>query len=116
MVKTTQAWGWLAAGVLAAGLNAAYHDGGLEWAHRIADRVQHGSAAVVALAGGRADQFVAEAALLSARNDTDRENETGSFSDATLANAQYGVAQPLRFALAGKGCAGLRLTPFPKVL
>ena len=58
-MKTTQAWGWLAAGVLAAGLNAAYHDGGLEWAHRIADRVQHGSAAVVALAGGRADQFVA---------------------------------------------------------
>ncbi len=48
--QMTQAWGWLTAGVLAAGLNASYHDGGLQWAHQVADRVEHGSAAVLALA------------------------------------------------------------------
>ena len=66
----TQAWGWLAAGVLAAGLNASYHEGGLQWAHLIADRVEHNSAAVLALASGRANQFLAEARLLTARNET----------------------------------------------
>ena len=61
----TQAWGWLTAAVLAAGLNASYHDGGLEWAHRVADRVEHNSAAVLALASGHAGQFLAEARLVS---------------------------------------------------
>ena len=69
-MKMTQAWAWLAAGVLAAGLNASYHDGGLQWAHQVADRVEHGSAAVLALASGRADQFLAEARLLTARDET----------------------------------------------
>ena len=63
----TQAWGWLATAVLAAGLNSSYHNGGLQWAHEIADRVQHNSNAVFALATGRADQFVAEAQILGAR-------------------------------------------------
>ena len=36
-MKATQGWGWLAAGVLALGLNGIYHDGGAAWAHRIAD-------------------------------------------------------------------------------
>ena len=57
----TQAWGWLAVAVLAAGLNASYHDGGLQWAHQIADRVQHNSMAVFALATGHADRFLTEA-------------------------------------------------------
>jgi hypothetical protein len=61
----TQALGWLMAAVLAAGLNASYHDGGLEWAHRVADRVEHSSAAVLALASGHAGQFLAEARLVS---------------------------------------------------
>jgi hypothetical protein len=65
----TQAWGWLAAGVLAAGLNASYHDGGLQRVHQIADRFEHNTATVVALASGRADQFLAEARLLTARNE-----------------------------------------------
>jgi hypothetical protein len=60
-VMKTQAWGWLGAAVLAAGLNASYHDGGLEWAHNAVDQIQHRSAAVLALASGRADQFLAEA-------------------------------------------------------
>jgi hypothetical protein len=38
-MKTTQAWLWLTAGVLAAGMNAVYHDGGAQWAHDIVDRV-----------------------------------------------------------------------------
>ena len=42
-MKMTQAWGWLVAAVLAAGLNASYHDGGLQWAHQIADRVEQRS-------------------------------------------------------------------------
>jgi hypothetical protein len=66
----TQAWGWLVAGVLAAGLNASYHDGGLQWAHEIADRVEHGSAAVAALASGNAERFLAEAQLVAAKNET----------------------------------------------
>ncbi|HTT21146.1 MAG TPA: hypothetical protein VMG82_19605 [Candidatus Sulfotelmatobacter sp.] len=59
-----QAWGWLTAAVLAAGLNSSYHNGGLQWAHEIADRVQHNSSAVLALATGRADWFLAEARRL----------------------------------------------------
>lgn len=64
------AWGWLTVAVLAAGLNSSYHDGGLQWAHRIADRVEHNSNAVLALATGRADQFMAEAQIISARQST----------------------------------------------
>src|ERR1700731_3246959 len=66
-MKMTQAWGWLAAGGLAAGLNARYHDGGLLWAHQIAGRIEHHSAAVLALAFGRADQFLSEARLMAPR-------------------------------------------------
>jgi len=69
-MKTTQAWGWLVAAVLAAGLNASYHNGGLQWAHEVADRVEHGSTAVLALASGHADRFLSEARILAARNET----------------------------------------------
>jgi hypothetical protein len=62
------------AGVLAAGLNASYHDGGLVWAHQIADRVGNqlelDSAAVQALAGGHPEQFLTKARGLTARNET----------------------------------------------
>jgi hypothetical protein len=61
----TQAWGWLAAAVLAAGLNSSYHEGGMRWAHEIVDRVGHNTGAVLALATGRADQFLAEARMLN---------------------------------------------------
>ena len=73
-MKSSQAWGWLVAGVLAAGLNASYHEGGLGWAHQIANRignnVEHSSAAVLALAGGHPEQFLTEARWLTARNET----------------------------------------------
>jgi hypothetical protein len=73
-VKMTQAWGWLVAGVLAAGLNASYHDGGLRWAHQVAEQisyqVEHRSAAVLDLASGHADRFVSEVRLLTTRQET----------------------------------------------
>jgi len=62
----TKAWGWLTAAVLAAALNSSYHNGGLQWAHEVADRVEHSTGAVLALATGRADQFLAEARMLNA--------------------------------------------------
>lgn len=61
----TQAWGWLAAAVLAAGLNASYHEGGLRWAHNIVDQVSHNTSAVMALATGHADQFLTEARFVA---------------------------------------------------
>jgi hypothetical protein len=68
-MKTTQAWGWLTAGVLALGLNGFYHDGGAELAHRIVGRVVYSSTAVVALASGRAAQFLEQAKMVVARNE-----------------------------------------------
>jgi hypothetical protein len=68
----TQAWGWLAAAVLAAGLNSSYHDGGLRCAHEIVNSVQHNTNAVLALATGRADQFLAEARMLKLDRYQDR--------------------------------------------
>ena len=70
MNKSTQAWGWLTAGVLAAGLNASYHNGGLQWAHEVADRLEGNSQAVFALASGQAQQVLSEARLLSRPNET----------------------------------------------
>jgi len=69
----TQARGWLAAGVLALGLNGIYQDGGAEWLHRSVDgaiaRIADRSGAVLALAAGRADWFLAKANLAAARNE-----------------------------------------------
>jgi hypothetical protein len=73
----TQAWGWLTAAVLAAGLNSSYHSGGMPWAHEIADRIEHNTGAVLALATGRADQFLAESRMLNA----DRTVETAMNSE-----------------------------------
>jgi hypothetical protein len=75
-MKSTQtpAWGWLAAGVLALGLNGIYQDGGAAWLHRNVDcvmaRIADRSGPVVALALGRADWFLAKANLAVARNET----------------------------------------------
>jgi hypothetical protein len=81
----TQAWGWLAAAALAAGLNASYHDGGLQWVHQAVDQVEHGSAAVLALAAGHADQFLAEARLVSSHVSSDRvsSDQISSSEDAS---------------------------------
>jgi hypothetical protein len=70
MKNMTQAWGWLVAAVLASGLNASYHNGGLQWVHEVAERVEQGSTAALALASGHAGQFLSEARLVSARSET----------------------------------------------
>ena len=69
-MKMTQAYAWLAAGVLAAGLNASYHDGGLQRVHEMVDRVGQNSGAVLTLASGRAEQFLSEMRGLTAREET----------------------------------------------
>src|SRR5260370_7461628 len=61
-----QGWYWLAAGVMALGMNGVYHDGGAEWAHRLLNR----SAAVLALASGHSERFLASAQLFSAPEQT----------------------------------------------
>jgi hypothetical protein len=68
-MKTGQAWAWLAVGVMAAGLNAAYHDGGLAWVHRAVEEITYQTSAVLGLASGRADWFLAEARLLTAQDE-----------------------------------------------
>lgn len=73
-MKTTQAWGWLVAGVLALGLNGFYHDGGAVWAHRAVDGVVEGiagrSGTLVNLVSERVDQFMGRAQVAAARNET----------------------------------------------
>jgi hypothetical protein len=90
--KMTQAWGWLTVGVLAAGLNASYHNGGLQWAHEIADHVQHNSAAVLALASGNATRFLSEAQAVTTKHE-----KSSCRLASTLARVQSrisGVEQP----------------------
>jgi hypothetical protein len=68
----TQAWGWLAAAVMAAGLNASYHDGGLRWAHQFVDQVTYNAGTVIALASGRVGQLQSQAPMLAAQNERSR--------------------------------------------
>jgi len=66
-MKTTRPWEWLAAAVLAAGLNASYHDGGLRWAHQIVDGIESNARITLAQASGRVDLLLAEARVLAGR-------------------------------------------------
>lgn len=83
-----QALGWLMAAVVAAGLNASYHDGGLQTVHRAFARASYDMQAVLALATGRADQFMTEARMVSAQD----ERPSCPFSTA-LARVQTKFAQ-----------------------
>src|SRR6202050_5876508 len=69
-MKTTQAWAWLTAGVLALGLNGFYHDGGAVWAHRITNQLAEQSGAMADLASARVDGFMGRANLVAARDET----------------------------------------------
>ena len=73
-MKNTQAWGWLAAGVLALGLNGMYQDGGAAWAQRVVNQVTGEISArtggVLALAAGRADWFMAKTRMARAQDKT----------------------------------------------
>src|ERR1700744_1772527 len=84
-----QAFGWLAAGVLAAGLNTNYHTGGLEWAHRISDKVSDNHKAVLALATGNADRLYSQARAARVR-------EANSSCRVSMAMARLQDAMPLR--------------------
>jgi hypothetical protein len=87
-MKTTQAWGWLTAGVLALGLNGFYQDGGAAWAHLAADRVAERSGALVNLVSARVDRLVEKASLVATRD------ESASCRLATaMARVQTGMAR-----------------------
>jgi hypothetical protein len=70
----TQTWGWLAAGVLALGLNGIYHDGGAEWTRRtvsrVIDQVSERTEPILALASGRAELFLAKSRTVVVRQET----------------------------------------------
>jgi hypothetical protein len=72
--KSTQAWGWLTAGVVALGLNGIYHDGGATWVHqavdRVISRVEERTMPVLALASGRVECFMARTKLAAATHQT----------------------------------------------
>jgi hypothetical protein len=69
-MKTGQGWGWLAAGVLALGLNGFYQDGGAAWTQRVLGRVGDRSEALVGLASGTVDRLVERVDLAVARGET----------------------------------------------
>jgi hypothetical protein len=99
VMKSTQAWAWLAAGVLALGLNGIYQDGGAEWVHRNVDgviaRIADRSGAVLALAAGRADWFAAKAGALGVRNETASCRVASAMArfQTKIARTQDGVAE-----------------------
>jgi hypothetical protein len=98
-MKTTQAWVWLAAGVLALGLNGIYQDGGAAWAHRAVngaiERVAERSRGLVDLASERVDRFVEGANLVAVRDETASCRLAAAMArfQAGIARAQGGVAQ-----------------------
>jgi hypothetical protein len=65
VMAAQKAWYWLAAGVVALGLNSEYHNGGLQVLHGLADR----SDTLVARVNGRAHNYVELAKMLMGRED-----------------------------------------------
>jgi hypothetical protein len=96
-MKTTQAWGWLAAGVLALGWNGVYQDGGAAWAHRAFNHVMAQmvgkSGAVLALAAGRADWFVAKASENVMQDNVTQHKAASCRAAAAMARAQAKMAR-----------------------
>lgn len=66
-MRSNQAWYWLAAGVLALGLNGAYQDGQFAFVHRLTDRASE----MIARTSERGQQFVAMAELMFGRGTAD---------------------------------------------
>ena len=62
-MRSEKAWYWLTAGVLALGLNGAYQDGHLGWAHSLVDR----TASVLARASDRSMNLVTMAEIMLGR-------------------------------------------------
>jgi hypothetical protein len=90
-MKTTQAWVWLAAGVMALGLNGFYQDGGVAWAHRIVDgavaQAADRSLGLVNLAWERVDRFAETTNVVAVRD------ETASCRLAAMARFRAGIAR-----------------------
>ncbi len=59
------------AAVVAAGLNSSYHNGDLQCLHRAAEQAKHRTLGVLALATGRADQFLIQAQIVAAHERAD---------------------------------------------
>ncbi len=97
-MKTTQGWGWLAAGVLALGLNGVYHDGGGAWAQRtvgrIVDEIAAQTGPVLALVVGRADLFMAKTGMVVARDEASscRLRTAVAQAESRVARTEMGLA------------------------
>jgi hypothetical protein len=94
-MKTSQGWGWLAAGVLALGLNGFYQDGGAAWAHRIANRVVQQTESLGALASVRGDRFLEQTNLAAARDETASSRLSTAMArfQTKIARTQNGMAR-----------------------
>ena len=94
-MKTTQAWGWLTAGVLALGLNGIYHDGGQQWAHRMVAEAVFRANALLTPVAGQVDQFLAKAQMVASRNDTQNCRLSSAMARirASSARAHSGIAR-----------------------
>lgn len=97
--NSTQAWGWLTAGVLALGLNGVYHDGGAAWAHRAVDQVvgkiAERTGPVLALASGHAEWLLTETRAAMAQNEVASCRWTGNVArlQSGVAGVQTGIAR-----------------------
>jgi len=82
-MASEKAWYWLAAGVLALGLNGAYQDGQFGWAHGIVDR----SMSLVERASERGLSFASMAEVMLGRSP-----ETSGWTEAALEKLQARTA------------------------
>jgi hypothetical protein len=94
-MKTTQAWAWLTAGVLALGLNGIYHDGEAQWVHRAVAEAEYQAAAVLSPLSGRVEPFLANLQLRAARSATQNCRVTNALArvQSSAARAQSGIAR-----------------------
>lgn len=92
VMKTTPVWRWLAAGVLALGLNGWYQDGGAPWAHVLVQQVDQRTVVVLELVKDRADRFWAEARLFRSAI-VDRSNPLHPGSALNRSEKQFSRSQ-----------------------
>ena len=82
-MRSDKAWYWLAAGVLALGLNGAYQDGEFQWAHRLTCH----TASLVERASEEGLRMLATAEVVLGRNP-----EALARTEATLQKLQMRIA------------------------
>lgn len=94
-MKTTQAWTWLTAGVLALGLNGIYRDCAAPWAHQVFEQATFRAAAVLAPFSTRLDEFLAKAQTVAARAENDNARVASGLSrlQASAARAHSGISR-----------------------